>query len=477
MQTAFASQIEAAQHWLLDVRVESDDGTRLACWGVQADARASALNTAEALIALDGHAALDEVSTGACEFMIAGLGDTERCSVRHVAWIAAALDLYAVRCPSSEVRAAIAGALAAARNRLVAEQRFDGGWSGSRGEASIVSTTALVLRALGPDASTLSRLSVDAGVGWLLRSQNGDGGWGLVADYAREYEDVKGQLSSPAEDRRLTRLRTESNAACTAYAVLALCEVGRAGGLEGGAIQRGAGWLLDRREPRSIERPDPSSGGWPVFHERGIHGRRSYTFRHFSTAWAILALLAAGRHPRDPVLLEATEYLLGLAQPAVFNREGHQIEGGGWRCSRDGEPFTWSTSNAILALREAARRIEALSGDEVVEIMLADRRSRAASFLGQPARPFVINARSAHAVGIVTTLLAAAVVVAAATAAASRSLGFVIAAAAAAIAAAPWSIWLAVRRDAREPKLLVSAGHVYGVVVAVLGVIGAAYFG
>jgi hypothetical protein len=479
-QDTFHREIEAATNWLLDARPiaasSGPDGKaqRTSRWGWLQDVRPSSLNTAEALIALHQGKALDrETFEGACSFAIEGLEEA-RCTARHAGWIALALQRFRVDCPSPKFSSRVESALHDARQWLATQQSPDGGWGDMRGRTSVVPTTALVIEALGEDHSE----AVDKSLEWLRLAQARDGGWPLAPESAdRQVKEAAERILPVPDAKALAVSRRVSNPACTAFAMLALTRATKSEPEDTGRVQQGAAWLHDRREPLSAD--DPTSGGWPVFRERGIHAGESYTFRHFSTAWAMLALVeAAGMTARDREILEGLDYLLSLQEPPVFDRQGRQIEGGGWKCSRDGEPYTWATGNAISVLCALRPSLDDLRGTHAVDIRLRERRLEEldVGFVVARGRAFALNKRTVAVVATVLTAVAAGWVWAEAQPAVGRSLGFVIFVVAAVFAAAPWAVLVGLMRDRDVPDLRYGAGVVYGVLSFVIGVIGAVVF-
>ncbi len=202
--------------------------------------------------------------------------------------------------------------------------KTDGGWPDTGGERSQVTWTALTLVLLHDE---LPSEQVMKAARYLERSQNSDGGWGLWRFPTDEIE----RLFS-GHPRLISRASAQvtSNAASTAHALLALKSVGGSHH----RIQAGKQWLLDHISP---------TGGWPVFQQVGIRGTEVYTYRHFSTAWALRALL--GIDPElvyDSQVASSIVYLISLRDEAT----------GGWRSSEDSDPFTWATCNACDALRD-----------------------------------------------------------------------------------------------------------------------------
>lgn len=201
----------------------------------------------------------------------------------------------------------------------------NGGWPDSAGAPSQITWTGVVLYFLH---EYLPVRQVNAAKKFLARAQNADGGWGLWKMSVEEVEEMFAD-----HPRLISRAAAQinSNAGCTALAVLALERVEHAPG----QVRKGVKWLLEN----TME-----NGGWPVFHQVGVRGSAVYTWRHFSTAWAIRALLAVdSRLIFDPEVVSSVMYLIRLRDFAT----------NGWRTSEDADPFTWATCNALDALADA----------------------------------------------------------------------------------------------------------------------------
>jgi squalene-hopene/tetraprenyl-beta-curcumene cyclase len=211
-----------------------------------------------------------------------------------------------------------------------------GGWAfefDNDGYPDTDDTAEVVLalrRVAHPDRARL-RAAVDRGVDWTAGMQSRDGGWGAFdADNTRElvtklpFCDFGAVIDPPSAD-------------VTAHVVEMLAAEGRAGST---GCRRGVRWLLDHQEPdgswfgrwganhvygtggvvpalvaagvpesspavraavRWLEQHQNPDGGWGEdlrsYHDRSWVGRGTSTASQ--TAWALLALLAAGEHSGD----------------------------------------------------------------------------------------------------------------------------------------------------------------------------------
>jgi hypothetical protein len=209
---------------------------------------------------------------------------------------------------------------------LLATQNADGGWGYAAGDASTVEATAAVVMAAiamaGQGEPTLSGAREGA-LRWLLDAQHRDGGWGLQAD-----DDESGWQ--------------------TAWAVLALA---RSNGHEAEAA-RGAGWLLAVKtiefDEDAMQKVDQLLGidfslrGWPW-----LPGQAAWVQ---PTALAVLALARAP---------DTTEIAERTAEAATYLTD-RRCQGGGWNV---GNPMMFSqalparahpTAWVLLALARAA---------------------------------------------------------------------------------------------------------------------------
>lgn len=154
---------------------------------------------------------------------------------------------------------------------------------------------------------------VEESVKYLKTTQNKDGGWGWFKGYL-------------------------SDSVCTSDAIVALSE------FEGGekAVERGVKWLKATQQYR-----EGYEGRWvpvPEFSQETTVASSSYM--HFSTPYAIFALIKAGVKPSDKSIQDGLKYMLTL-----------QGKNGGWPFTSgfywfpcEMLPITWATGNALWCL-------------------------------------------------------------------------------------------------------------------------------
>jgi len=167
---------------------------------------------------------------------------------------------------------------------VVGSRGGDGSW---RRNVAFTAFGILALRASGEPAGAVRRSAR-----WLLRAQNGDGGWGFVA-------------------------RAESNVDDTGAVLQALSAAGMGSG-------RGVGYL------RRLQNGD---GGFGQMDGRDSNAQ--------STAWAVQGLVAAGVRP-ESVGANPIRYLAGLQRA-----DGHIA----YSRTSDQTPV-WVTAQALTALQK-----------------------------------------------------------------------------------------------------------------------------
>ena len=232
---------------------------------------------------------------------------------------------------------------------LLINQNDDGGWADVKGDFSTTSRTALSLISLNKailytNDNAEIKNHIKIGVAWLLKNQNSDGGWGNMreTDIDRNYQNM---LELPYAD---LKYQCDSNASCTGYALLALFEDV---GSHRIAIGNGA---------KFIKKSQNKLGGWDVFSEVGIRSGNKYTFRHFSTTWALKALLyTQSADYRDECILHGINYLIQL-QDNYY---------GGWKSSFDADNYTWATCNALETIRLIKTQLSEVKAKQFLQIV------------------------------------------------------------------------------------------------------------
>lgn len=194
-------------------------------------------------------------------------------------------------------------------------RREDGGWGAVEASASRTYPTAFALRIY---ARTQHAAAKDSPANWLRQNQNKDGGWGNASDG-----------------------RQSSHPAYTAHAVLALLESGQEPP-ESESIKNAVAYLV--RTYRSEGEPWPSASEFAdVDQGAKLH------FMHFTTPWALTALVQSGRDMEDPCVSGAIAWLL---------QEQHTL--GYWPNELvPGRPPIWASHDASYALGRVKRELTA----------------------------------------------------------------------------------------------------------------------
>jgi squalene-hopene/tetraprenyl-beta-curcumene cyclase len=149
---------------------------------------------------------------------------------------------------------------------LEREQHSEGSWFGRWGVNYVYGTWSALcaLNAIG--LTRANSPMVDRAVDWLIRIQNGDGGWGENCDSYKL--DYKGYEPYP------------SGASQTAWALLGLMAAGET---DHPAVARGIAWLQDRQD---------TDGFWPEDHYTGggfprVFYLRYHGYAKFFPLWAL----------------------------------------------------------------------------------------------------------------------------------------------------------------------------------------------
>ena len=234
---------------------------------------------------------------------------------------------------------------------LLEMQDASGGWPDNIGERNSVIRTSLAVWALKhatffctQDFMDRINKSIATGIQWIIKNQNPDGGWGNLA--ANEI-DSKYQNESGFSLAELS-YQCDSNASSTGYALVALheCSAGTSG-----LLNNALKYLRDTQE---------SNGSWPVFTEKGIRDGIKYTFRHFSTAWALQGLVKNNLSDyTDETTINGLNYIANLQDDTY----------GGWRSSPDADNYTWATCNALVTIKLVKNQLSDIKAKHFLRVI------------------------------------------------------------------------------------------------------------
>ncbi|MCL6548279.1 MAG: terpene cyclase/mutase family protein [Alicyclobacillus sp.] len=350
LQGLYLDEIRSAIDWLMEIRQQHDG---LVGWGWLQHIPPNEQNTAEvvhaSLLAVPQlpDAAVHTLYQAIRSFLLQPR-DHGRISMDYC-WMLMALQIVEQRldwfshvCNNTLFHREIQHAKAECVEWIRSQQNPDGGWGDTQGSISLVSRTAFAILALREVGG------VGSAVEWLLEQQNPDGGFGNRSANSTDAERLHEQLRYFTSQEKL-EYQHQSNAACTGLAMLALQYSAHSAARS--AIRRAHRWLMTHQQP---------GGGWPVFQEVGVRDGKVYTFRYFSTAWALQALILTGCCQYDDLpVLDAVDYLLSLQDE--YTR--------GWRTSFDTDPFTWATCNAVVTLHHLRRNAAQMKSKNWVIIL------------------------------------------------------------------------------------------------------------
>lgn len=232
------------------------------------------------------------------------------------------------------------------------------GWSDNNTEISNVTRTALALMALSEELTYCDnfgaanpkvdeiRQIVQESVKWLLSVRNHDCGWGNINS-----KEVTGEYQNVHQFTYMDlKYQCDSNAASTGYAVLALSKFKN--DVNVSHVLHGACDYLKKSQSEN--------GGWEVFMETGIRDGTKYTFRHFSTAWALQGMLESGEVDyTDEHIIHGFKYLIELQDKNY----------GGFRSSPDADNYTWATCNAITTITLLKEKLYKVSAEKFLGIL------------------------------------------------------------------------------------------------------------
>lgn len=231
---------------------------------------------------------------------------------------------------------------------LLENQNKDGGWADIKGDISGTTRTSLALIALFKEHKKSPSERIDKplkeGICWLLDNQHSNGGWGNIKE--SEIDATYQQLVNlPYAD---LKYQCSPNAACTGYAMLALNEDEK-----NNRSALGKGFQF-------IQKSQEKHGRWDVFSEVGVRDGSKYTYRHFSTTWALRAALETGQTDyTDECIINGVNYLMKL-QDKFY---------GGWKSSIDADNYTWSTCNALETIHLIKDQLSKVKAQQFLQII------------------------------------------------------------------------------------------------------------
>ncbi len=232
------------------------------------------------------------------------------------------------------------------------------GWSDNNTEISNVIRTSLAIMGLNTEVEYLKKNHtdnervkaiqkiIDESVNWLISVRNTDNGWGNIDDTRVNAHYQKGHQFSYLD----LKYQCDSNAASTGYAVLALSKLESS--VRIAHVLREACFYLQKMQK--------SDGGWDVFTETGMREGTRYTFRHFSTTWALQGMLESGEVDyTDECVIHGFKYLVELQDKNY----------GGFKSSRDADNYTWATCNAITTIHMLKEKLSKVNAENFLGIL------------------------------------------------------------------------------------------------------------
>ena len=347
----FDDEISLAINWLIKVRDNDSKG-----WAWVQFIAPNEQNTAEVISALidNSHLLNDSIFDLMLESTDDWLIDPQRHAQISIDWIWVLIALQKIKkCPQLTkkiVKADLQKSIEQCVEWLAANQNTNGGWADIKGDLSSTTRTSLSLMALNIEYrnnKTNAKLlkSIQKATKWLISNQNNDGGWGNLCDkdIDRKYQEL---INLSYAD---LRYQCDSNAACTGYALLALNEdnFSKHNSIINSAV-------------KYIHNCQNQFGGWDVFSEVGIRAGVKYTFRHFSTAWSLKALLLTKSSDyTDESVINGINYLIQL-QDANY---------GGWKSSADADNYTWATCNALETIHLIKTQLADVKAKQFLKIV------------------------------------------------------------------------------------------------------------
>lgn len=347
----YEEETKRAIEWLLRIRDEEEHG-----WAWVQFIRPNEQNTAEVIRALLEYPEFwhDDTQDIIAESAQAWLLDPQKHAQLSIDWSWVLIALTAIRRHQALSNQLTIEKLDEAINTCVAHllesQLNDGGWSDDENQKGTTIRTSLALWALNESSAfadnTSIAQSIEKAANWLEKAQNSDGGWGNLS--TKEIDHVYQKSTGFTYDEIL--YQSESNGGCTGYALVALgsCE-------DNARFER-----LFRSALNYLTKSQDEFGGWPVFTEVGRRDGIRYTFRHFSTAWALRGLVCnkLADHQSEMVI-SGLNYLASL----------HDDNYGGWRSSPDADNYTWATCNAIVTIKLVRERLSDVKAKHFLRIV------------------------------------------------------------------------------------------------------------
>lgn len=235
---------------------------------------------------------------------------------------------------------------------FINNQNQDGGYPDNPEEKSGTIRTALAVWALSilysDDRDKYSNVKaiLDNATKWLKDSQHADGGWGNIR--RRDVDHIYQEKADLTYSDIL--FQTESNPSCTGYAMIALKNSPVK--IENKIIQNAYNYLAKVQK---------SDGSWDLFLEVGVRNSVRYTFRHFSTTWALRGILTNEITTYDDEMIIFGFNYLARLQDDNF---------GGWRCSQDADNYTWATANAIVTINMVRKDLDDVKSKQFLAIVV-----------------------------------------------------------------------------------------------------------
>jgi squalene-hopene/tetraprenyl-beta-curcumene cyclase len=200
-----------------------------------------------------------------------------------------------------------------------------------------------------------------------------------------------------------------------------------------------------------------------VFQQIGIRAGETYTWRHFSTAWAIKALLTVDKNlVYEEVVTSAVMYLIRLRDVATS----------GWRSSEDADPFTWATCNALDTLDDIANCLSIRTPDmfSVISQWHQTRHLRGLTVVNWLGSKLVYNSAASLTASLLITVLVITNIALLAGTPKPRQLA--AAGALCALVGVPWVFHAKARQFTKWSEAIIFVYAIVGVLTAILLAVG-----